>query len=101
MLFFVKWKYLLKATRTCARCVHCWRRRRNVGSSELQDIMTKYNEVNCVGKKTHRDGGVREPEWSGCTRSVQWRGATNLEVLTLTNFPERDDVQWMKHMLPS
>ena len=25
--------------------VHCWRRRRNVGSSELQDIMTKYNEV--------------------------------------------------------
>ena len=29
--------------------VHCWRRRRNVGSSEFQDIMTKYNEVNCVG----------------------------------------------------
>ena len=32
--------------------VHCWRRRRNVGSSELQDIMTKYNEVNCVDKLT-------------------------------------------------
>ena len=31
---------------------HCWRRRRNVGSSELQDIMTKYNEVGCIDKKT-------------------------------------------------
>ena len=30
--------------------VHCWRRRRNVGSSQLQDIMTKHNEVNCVDK---------------------------------------------------
>ena len=53
--------------------VHCWRRRRNVGSFESQDIMTKYNEVNCVDKLTsYRDGGAREPDWSGCTGLAQW-----------------------------
>ena len=42
-----------------------------------QDTMTKYNEVNCVDKSVehrfYRDGGAREPDGSGCTRSVQWR----------------------------
>ena len=28
------------------------------------------------------------------------RRTTNLEELMITNFPEHDDVQWIKHMLP-
>ena len=54
--------------------VHCWRRRRNVGSSESQDIMTKYNEVNCVDNLTwcETHGGARELDGSDCTGSVQW-----------------------------
>ena len=35
----------------CASGVQCRRRRRNVGSSELQDIMTKYNEVRLRGQE--------------------------------------------------
>ena len=26
--------------------------------------------------------------------------ATDIEELTITNFPEHDDVQWIKHTLP-
>ena len=44
--------------------VHCWRRRRNVGSSELQDIMTKYNEVDCVDKKTWCGTLILSRRWS-------------------------------------
>ena len=86
---------------------HCWRRRRNVGSSVLQDIMTKYNEVKCVDKKTWCGTPISSRRWSSRTWLVRLhrartvaRRATNLEELTLSNLPEREDVQWMKHMLP-
>ena len=39
---------------------------------------------------SHRDDGVREPDWS----------ATNLEErVNHEDFTEHDDVQWMKHVL--
>ena len=44
--------------------VHCRRRRRNVGRSKLQDIMTKYNEVNCVDKLTWCETLILSRRWS-------------------------------------
>ena len=44
--------------------VHCWRRRRNIGSSELQDITTKYNEVDCVDKLTWCETLILSRRWS-------------------------------------
>ena len=70
----------------------------------LQDILTKYDEVNCVDKtpsvehRLHRDVRARVPVCPDCTVPVQWRRtATNLKEFTATNFPERDDEQRMKH----
>ena len=37
--------------------------RRNVGSFELQDIMTKYNEVNCVDKLTWCETLILSRRW--------------------------------------
>ena len=44
--------------------VRCWRHQRNVGSSELQEIMTKYSEVNCVDKLTWCETPITSRWWS-------------------------------------
>ena len=87
----------------CEAGVHCWRRMtKRTEALKLQDIMTKYNEVNLVWNTDHyRDGGAREPDGSCCTGSCTVvRCATNLEELMITNFLEHDDVQCMKRMTP-
>ena len=54
------------------------------GKTVLQDILTMYNEVNCVDKKlgvehrSHRDGRAREPDRPDCTVPAQWRGAPRI-----------------------
>ena len=69
--------------------------------------MTKYNEVNCVDKGTWCGTPIPSRRWRSRTTLARLhracmvaRRTTNLEELTLMNFPERHDVQWMKHMLP-
>ena len=64
-------------------------------SSVLQDI----NEVHGVAKKlgvedrSHRDGRTRGPDWP------DFSACTVAKSTTLTNFPKRDDVQWMMHTI--
>ena len=63
MLFFVKWKYLLKAARTCARwctLLETPTRRRKLCCR----TMTKYNEVNCVDKLTWCETLILSRRWS-------------------------------------
>ena len=72
------------------------------GKIVLQDIMVENLEVSCVGEVNlewntdliETTGLENLISHSACTVA---RSATNLKELT--NFPERDDVQWMKHIL--
>ena len=54
--------------------------------------------MNCVDKITWCGKPISLRRWSEnlIGQATVARDATNLEEVTFTNFPERDDVQWMK-----
>ena len=85
MLFFVKWKYLLKAARTCARS--CTLLEAPTKSRKLcvaghhdevqrSELRGQENLVWNIGPIETME--LRKPDWSGCTGPVQWRGAPRI-----------------------
>ena len=66
----------------------------------MQNILTEYNEVNCVDKKLGAVQFISSRRQSSRTRLVRLhsactmaRSATNSKEFTITNFPKRDEVQ--------